>query len=124
MAKNRKYVKVEGTLTNVGTSEEVALQLPYLASSGGGEIFLLRSFYFIKTGGTATFGPKLGESAAFTSGGVDERLAYTASGNNIADVYSADIPVKTDSVGKLYFRPGFSAGSDNDADYTFFFETL
>ena len=125
MAKNRKYVKVEGTLTNVGTSEEVALQLPYLAGSPGGEIFLLRSFYFIKTGGSAsTLGPKLGESAAFTSDGIDERLSYTASGNNIADVFSADIPVKTDSAGKLYFRPVFNAGSDNDADYAFFFETL
>ena len=124
MAKNRKYTKVEGTLTNVGTSEEVALQLPYLSGSTGGEIFLLRSFYFIKTGGSATFGPRLGESAAFADGSVDERIAYTASGNNIADVYSADIPVKTDSAGKLYFRPGFTGGSDNDADYALFFETL
>ena len=124
MAKNRKYVKVEGTLTNVGTSEEVALQLPYLEGSPGGAIFLLRSFYFIRTGGTATFGPRLGEVAGFADDGVDERMGVPVAGNNLKDVYAAEVPVKTDSTGKLYFRPGFTSGSDNDADYAFFFETL
>tara|TARA_R110000765_G_scaffold349111_1_gene439238 strand:+ start:705 stop:1082 length:378 start_codon:yes stop_codon:yes gene_type:complete len=125
MATRRKYIKLDGTLTNVDNTEEVALQLPVRTIGSGGEIYLLRSFYFIKTGGSAaTHAPRLGESAAFSDGDVDERMGVPASGNNIQDVYAAEVPVKTDGTGKLYFRPGFNTAADNDADYAFFFESI
>mgnify|MGYP003155250471 FL=1 len=125
MATKRKYLRLAGSLLNVGTSEETTLQLPLTNTGGGGDIYMLRSFHFVKTGGSAsTWQPKLGQSAAFSSGGIDERVSYAAAGNSINEVFSAEVPVKTDGTGKLYFRPGFNTGSDNDADYEFFFELM
>jgi len=66
----------------------------------------------------------MGQAASFTNGDINERMAYssTAVATATNDVFSTAIPCKTDSNGRLYFRPGFDAGSDNDGAYEFFFE--
>lgn len=126
MSSDRVFYRVSGTHTNVGTSEETTLQLP--APGGGAGIFMLRSFHYVRSGGSNThYAPRLGQAASFTNGDINERMVYTsqAVGTPINDVFSSDIPVKTDSNGRLYFRPGFNSGtssSDNDGDYEFFFE--
>ena len=120
---DRVFYRASGTHTNVGTSEETTLQLP--SPGGGAGIFMLRSFHYVRSGGTAAnYQPRLGQAASFTNGDINERAAYTSTavGTAINDVFSSDIPVKTDSNGRLYFRPGFDNGSDNDGDYEFFFE--
>ena len=120
---DRVFYRASGTHTAVGSSEETTLQLP--APGGGAAIFMLRSFHYVRSDGSAsTYTPRLGQAASFTNGDINERMAYssTAVGTATNDVFSSDIPVKTDSNGRLYFRPGFNSGSDNDGDYEFFFE--
>ena len=121
---NDIYFRVRGIHTNVGTSEETTIQLP---TKRGNQIVLLVAFHYVRTGGTAaTYTPRLGQKAAFTNGDIDERIAYsaTAVGTATNDVFSAPIPSRTDSNGRLYFRPGFNTGSDNDGVYEFWFKTV
>lgn len=120
---DRVFYRASGTHTAVGTSEETTLQLP--SPGGGAGIFMLRSFHYVRSDGTAgNYLPRLGQAASFTNGDINERMVYTATavGTAINDVFSSDIPVKTDATGRLYFRPGFDNGNDNDGDYEFFFE--
>ena len=123
MSSDRVFYRLSGTHTDVGTSEETTLQLP--SPGGGAGIFMLRSFHYVRSGGSASnYAPRLGQAATFTNGDINERMVYASQGVGTAinDVFSSDIPVKTDSNGRLYFRPGFDAGSDNDGAYEFFFE--
>ena len=76
-------IRITGTHTNVGTSEETTLQT-----------------------GASTAEPWL--------------LVGTA----INDVYATPIPMRSDSDGKLYFKPGFDSGSDNDGDYEFWLQMV
>ena len=120
---DRILFRAAGSHLNVGTSEETTLQLP--APGGGAGIWLFRSFHYVRSGGSAAnYQPRLGQAASFTNGDINERAAYTSTAvaTAINDVFSTEIPVKTDSNGRLYFRPGFDSGSDNDGDYEFFFE--
>jgi len=120
---DRTLYRVAGTHTNVGTSEETTLQLP--APGGGAGVWLLSSFHYVRSGGSgANYTPRMGQAASFTNGDINERMAYssTAVATATNDVFSTAIPCKTDSNGRLYFRPGFDAGSDNDGAYEFFFE--
>ena len=121
---DRLLYRVAGTHTNVGSNEETTLQLPTPAGSGAG-IWLLKAFHYVRSGGSAaTYIPRLGQSAAWTDSDINERMTYssTAVATSINDVFAADIPCKSDSNGRLYFRPGFNTGSDNDGAYEFFFE--
>lgn len=121
-ASDRVFYRASGTHTSVGTSEETTLQLP--APGGGAGIFMLRSFHYVRSGGSAAnYAPRLGQAASFTNGDINERMVYTsqAVGTPINDVFSSDIPVKTDANGRLYFRPGFD-GANNNGSYEFFFE--
>ena len=94
---DRILYRISGTHTNVGANEETILQLPTPGGSGGG-LWLLKSFHYVRSGGTAaTYTPR-------------------------NEVFDADIPCKSDSSGRLFFRPGFNAGADNDGEYEFFFE--
>jgi|2_EtaG_2_1085320.scaffolds.fasta_scaffold80367_2 hypothetical protein len=119
---DRLLYRVSGTHTSVNTNEETTLQLPTPAGSGAG-IWLLKSFHYVKSGGSDAYTPRLGQVAGWTNGDINERMTYssTASGTAINDVFSADIPCKADANGRLYFRPGF-AGAGNSGAYEFFFE--
>ncbi len=117
------YRRIAGTHTNVGTSEETTLQLPQSGGNARSEVWLLVSFHYVRSGGSAAnYTPSVGQAASFT--GINKRLAYssTAVGTAINDVFSTSIPCLTDTNGRLYFKPGFDAGSDNDGDYEFWFQ--
>ena len=126
MSSEGKYLRLTGTLTNVGSSEETTLQFPAQGGDFKSEIWLLVSTHFVVTGGSAaTFALRIGQSSGWTNGDVNERAENAAqtfsSEPAINDVYAEPIPCLTDSNGRLYFRPGFNTGSDNDANYEFWF---
>jgi hypothetical protein len=115
-------VRVAGTHTNVGTSEETSLQLGDSAKT-----WLIHAFHYVRSGGSASnYQPRIGQAASFSSGDINERIAYasTAVGTAINDVYTTPIPIQSDSNGRVYFKPGFDSGSDNDGDYEFYFELV
>ena len=123
---DRILYRISGTHTNVGANEETILQLPAPGGSGGG-LWLLKSFHYVRSGGTAaTYTPRLGQSAAWTDDDIDERMTYSVTnvGTSINEVFDADIPCKSDSSSRLFFRPGFNTGADNDGAYEFFFEQV
>ena len=122
MSSERVFCRVTGTHTSVSSSEETTLQLP--APGGGSGIFMLRSFHYVRSSGSASnYAPRLGQAASFTNGDINERMVYAsqAVGTPINDVFSSDIPVKTDANGRLYFRTGFDCNGNNGS-YEFFFE--
>ena len=122
MSSERVFCRVTGTHTSVSSSEETTLQLP--APGGGSGIFMLRSFHYVRSSGSASnYAPRLGQAASFTNGDINERMVYAsqAVGTPINDVFSSDIPVKPDANGRLYFRPGYD-GNGNNGSYEFFFE--
>ena len=119
------YTRISGTHSGVGASEETTLQLPQRTTGQGGAIWILRSFHYVRSDGSAaTYTPRLGQAASWTDSDINERMTYssTAVATAISDVFAASIPCKTDSNGRLYFRPGFNTGSDNDGAYEFYFE--
>ncbi|MAH50540.1 hypothetical protein CMI37_32260 [Candidatus Pacearchaeota archaeon] len=116
------YFRVAGTHTNVGTSEETTLQLPVADSP---TVWLLVSFHYVQTGGTGNnYAHRLGQTAAWTSEDINERLGYSSStvDEPINDVFATPIPCLVAADGKLYFRPGFDSSSDNDGNYEFWFK--
>lgn len=124
---NKQYVSIEGAITGAGSSTEVTLQLPTLTGGAGGEIFLIRRLHLARTSGTASqWQPRFGDAAGFSGGGIDELVQFDlVSVGTTNDVFAQDIPFKTDSNGCIYFRPGFSGGStDNAMSYKFYFEAV
>tara|TARA_R110000824_G_scaffold10774_1_gene47190 strand:- start:579 stop:965 length:387 start_codon:yes stop_codon:yes gene_type:complete len=116
------FLRITGTHTDAGTSEETDLQLPVTDSA---TMWLLVSFHYVRSDGSASnYTPRIGQTAAWTSGDINERLAYssTAVGTAINDVFATSIPCSVAADGKLYFRPGFDSGSDNDGNYEFWFQ--
>jgi hypothetical protein len=119
------YIRVSGTHTGATTNTETTLQLPQRSTGQGGDIWILRSFHYVRSGGAAAnYRPRLGQAAGWTDDDINERMTYasTAVGTPISDVFTASIPCKSDSNGRLYFRPGFDGGSDNAGAYEFYFE--
>lgn len=115
-------VRVTGTHTNVGTSEETTLQLGDSANT-----WLLHAFHYVRSSGDASnYQPLIGQAASFSAGDINERIAYasTAVGTAINDVYTTPIPIRSDSNGRVYLKPGFDSGSDNDGDYELYFQLV
>ena len=115
-------VRVTGTHTNVGTSEETTIQLDDSAAT-----WLLHAFHYVRSGGSASnYQPRIGQAASFSSGDINERVAYasTAVGTAINDVYTTPIPIRSDANGRVYMKMGFDAGSDNDGDYELYFQLV
>jgi hypothetical protein len=115
-------IRITGTHTNVGTSEETTLQL-----GDSSETWLLQAFHYVRSGGSASnYQPRIGQAASFSAGDINERVAYasTAVGTAINDIYTTPIPIRSDSNGKVYLRPGFDSGSDNDGDYELYFQLV
>jgi len=115
-------VRVTGTHTNVGTSEETTIQLDDSAAT-----WLLHAFHYVRSGGSASnYQPRIGQAASFSSGDINERIAYasTAVGTAINDVYTTPIPIRSDANGRVYMKMGFDAGSDNDGDYELYFQLV
>jgi hypothetical protein len=115
-------IRITGTHTNVGTSEETTLQL-----GDSSETWLLQAFHYVRSGGSASNHEfRIGQAASFSNGDINERIAYasTAVGTAINDVYTTPIPIRSDSNGRVYLRPGFDAGADNDGDYELYFQLV
>ena len=134
MTAEGRYLRLTGTHTNVGTSEETTLQFPAQGGDFKTEIWLLVSVHYVRTGGTAaSFELSLGQAASYTktigtsqTGDINERVAYASqtisSEADINDVFAEPIPCLSDSNGRLYLQPGFNTGADNDAKYEFWFK--
>jgi hypothetical protein len=105
-------VRVRVDIVDAAPGAEVVVQLPV-----GVRHWLIIGFAMVRTAGSAAqMQPRLGEVSAFTAGGLDERVTYDSQGVTIPirDVFCAPIPVRCDAAGRLYLRPGFNAGADND----------
>jgi hypothetical protein len=106
---------VRGTHTDVGPAEETTIQLPQTTRS-----WLLVGLTYHRTGGTATaVEPRLGQAAGFTTDGPDDRVALgpQAVATGINAVFCKPIPLRADTDFRVYLRPGFDAGADNDGIY-------
>tara|TARA_Y100001938_G_scaffold150536_1_gene241940 strand:- start:140 stop:529 length:390 start_codon:yes stop_codon:yes gene_type:complete len=124
---DKQYVSVEGAVTGAGSNTEVTLQLPTTPGGVGGEIFLIRRLHLARTSGSATqWQPRFGDAAGFSGDGIDELVKYDQVDVGASnDVFAQDIPFKTDSNGRLYFRPGFvGVSTDNAMSYKFYFEAV
>lgn len=107
------YTRVRLSITGASSSTELAVQLPTATRTWEvAGLSLVRS-----SGSASTWAPRLGENAGFAAGSIDERVAYDAASTAtpINDVFCAPVPVRTDPSGRLYFRPGFDAGTNNAA---------
>lgn len=105
--------RVRLEITGAGPATELVIQMP-----DADQHWQITSFSFVfGSGAAANMQPRIGEAAGFSAGGVDERIAYDAQavGTAIRDVFCSAIPVRTDGAGRLYLRPGFDAGSNNEA---------
>lgn len=105
-------LRVRVPVAAAGPATELPVQMP-----DGVRAWEVTAFAFVRTSGTASsFRPRLGEVASFVADGIDERITYDAQpvATPIRDVYCAPIPVRADSLFRLYLRPGFDAGTDND----------
>jgi len=125
--KEGAYLRISGTLTNVGTSQETTVQLPALGGNTTRQLWLIVGIHFVRTGGSASnFQFRVGELAGWTNGDISERIAYASqaisSDPDINDVFTQPIPTITDGNGRIYFRPGFDSGVDNDGKYEFWFK--
>ena len=119
------YRRIAGTHTGVGTSEETTLQLPQSGGAARSEVWLLVSFHYVRSDGDGdNYQPRIGQSAGFTNDGIDQRLGYSLTDKDTEtnDVFTTPIPCLTDTNGRLYFRPGFDDGSNNDGAYEFWFQ--
>ena len=128
-----RYLRITGTHTNVGASEETTLQFPSQGGDFKQEIWLLVSLHYVVTGGSAaSFELSLGQASGYTktvgsstTGDINERLSYSSqtisSDADINAVFAEAIPCLTDSNGRLYLKPGFNTASDNDGNYELWF---
>lgn len=115
--------RVRGSVTAQDSSSEVTVQLPTYAT-----MWWLVTVRFFRTSGTAsTYQFRLGETSGFTAGSIDERLAVKsrAVAKPIDDVLlgspGVGVPLQVDASSRIYFRPGWNAGTDNAADWDLWF---
>lgn len=111
---------VRGTHTNISPLDETTIQLPSTTRN-----WTLVGLTYHRTGGSAsTVSPRLGQASGFTADGPDDRVSLgpesVASGINA--VFCKPIPMYADSNYRVYLRPSFDAGADNDAEYQLWFE--
>lgn len=97
--------------SGAGVATELVIQLPTTTFA-----WELVGFSLVRSAGSATtWAPRIGESAGFVADGIDERVTYDAGPvtTPIRDVFCEAIPARADASGRLFLRPGFSAGVDN-----------
>lgn len=105
--------RVRVAIIGAGPATELLVQLPTVTRHWQVVgLAMVRS-----SGSAATMAPRVGEVSTWSAGGLDERITYDAQAvtTPIRDVFCSPIPVRADTAGRLYLRPGFSAGADNVA---------
>ena len=119
---NRRIIRrVTGTLENVGTSDQQTITLTDKV-----EAWFLLAVRFVRAGGTAaTYQLRVRTNSGGANGDINE--IYTGAAAVVVatatnDVADQPIPFDTDSTGKVYFKTGFNAGTDNDYSYVLWFE--
>ena len=116
-----RYYRVRLTVASAGTSENATVQLP-TASQSSNQVWLLASFTFGKASGSAaSWTPRLMQTSDASDSGIEERFVYASGSASINDVFAQPMPCLADADGKLYFKPGFNAGSDNVYGAEFWF---
>lgn len=116
------YHYISGSHVDVGSAEETTIQMPATTRS-----WRLRAITYHVTGGSAaTYAPRLGQSSGFAADGPDDRLAIAsmAVATPVNKVFCEAVPVRADASYRLYFRPGFASGADNDGTYQLWFEQV
>lgn len=111
------YVRL--TPTDVAASGEVIIQLPDTTPQ-----WRLLSAQLHKTAGSSsTWAPRVGQVSGFTDDGPEDRLSLDpqSASEPFRLVFCQPIPMKADADGRLYLKPGFDAGADNDADIQLWF---
>lgn len=82
-----------------------------------GIMFKVHRLVLKRTGGTAAnWTPLLGDKTGFTDDAADGRIASFAASALVTVDHQFDPPIlaKTDANGKLYIKPQWDAGADND----------
>ena len=113
---------IEGSVTGAGTTHSVAITLPILTKTGVArrETFVIKAFRFKRTAGTAAnYTLHISEASAGALSDIDAVVQYAADvvANPVNEAFLPEIPVRTDSNGRIYLKPGFDAGADNVFSY-------
>lgn len=119
---NSRYYRVRLSVTDTSSSDNQTIQLPKVAESAN-QVWLLSSFTFVQSGGTATnWAPRMMQTSSAANGSIEERFVYTSGTANINDVFAQPMALLADSNGRVYFKAGFvGASTDNDYAAEFWF---
>lgn len=112
----------EADVTGAGTTHSVSVQLPILTKDGTArrETFVLKALRFVRTGGTAAnYTLHLSEASAGALSDINVAVQYASDvvANPINEAFLPEVPIRTDSAGRIYLKPGFDAGADNAFSY-------
>lgn len=115
--------RVQGSVTGQDSSAEVTITLPNYA-----KYWWIVGVRFYRTSGSATTMQfSLGEVQNYVSGSIRERILVKQRNvsnpvdNLLLGNPGLGLPLETDSNNQLYFRAGWDAGTDNNADYDLWF---
>ena len=126
MVREGTYFRISGPHASQGTTTETTLQFPQQGGGHKTSVWLLVSFHYVRTGGTAgNYAPLVAQVPGWSTGDINQRVAYasTAVGTAINDVYAQPVPCLTDENGRLYFRAGFvGVSTDNAGAFEFWFK--
>lgn len=104
------YAHVTLTFTTVAAGGEA----DFILDEGGGLWELEYHGFSRSAGDGATYKPIMGETT--NPSGETARMSYSSTITNTTvtqDSFDPPIPFKTDSSGKLYYRPVFASGTNN-----------
>lgn len=124
MSQAQRVIKTFGeTRTGAETTE---IRTCKVADSTA-KILVLRFAAKRSSGTGANWQPRLANVAAFTNDDFSEKITEDSAAvtTRINKTYAnGGVPVRTDSEGKVYFKPCFDAGSDNAYQYEFEYEVV
>ena len=119
----RLFFSFKVTYTAISASQESVIQFPPGINK---RVWFLMSQHFNRTDGTAAnYQFSIGDVTGFTTGTGNELLLSSSEpvGTVTHDTHESPIPMWSDSDFKLFFKPGFDAGSDNDGTVELIFFT-
>ena len=119
----RLFFSFKVTYTDVAAAQESTIQFPQGIKK---RVWFLMSQHFNRTGGSAAnYQFSIGDVTGFTTATGNELLLADseAVGTVVHDIHESPIPMWSDSDFKLFFKPGFDAGVDNDGTVELIFFT-
>lgn len=115
--------RVRGSVSAQSSASEVAITLPDYSKRW----FVVAIRFYPTSGAALTYSFSLGETAGYSSNSIDERIRIKTRDFSkpldevMAGTPSVGVPLEVDNFGNLYFRAGWDAGSDNEAEYDIWF---